>query len=183
MFFVAGGQRHDQLREAGDFVHLLFDGEAGLQILELDVAAGLGKDREGERIPFGENLADGDRLALFDADASAVYDVVALRLASFFIEERDQAGTVHGDDGVVAAMHDLEVQELDEAGAAGLDLGLLLNPGGGAADVEGAHGELGAGLADGLGTDDAHGLAELNRVAAGQVAGCSSGRATPRSRR
>ena len=41
---------------------------------------------------------------------------------------------------------------------------------GDAADVEGAHGQLGARLADGLGGDDADRLAHLDQVAAGQVA-------------
>ena len=40
----------------------------------------------------------------------------------------------------------------------------------GAADVEGAHGELGARLADRLGGDDAHRLADVHRRAARQVA-------------
>ena len=41
---------------------------------------------------------------------------------------------------------------------------------GGAADVEGAHGELGAGLADGLRRDDADGLAHLDHLAGAEVA-------------
>ena len=48
--------------------------------------------------------------------------------------------------------------------------GLLEEPGARAADVEGTHGELRAGLADGLGGDDADRLAELDQLAGGQVA-------------
>ena len=36
MLFVARGQRDHELRQAGDFVHLLLDGDAGLQILEFE---------------------------------------------------------------------------------------------------------------------------------------------------
>ena len=60
--------------------------------------------------------------------------------------------------------------ELHHAGVAVLHGGLLGAPGGGAADVEGAHGELGARLADGLGGDDADRLADVHLAAAGQVA-------------
>ena len=71
VFFVAGREGHDELRQSGDFVHLFFDGDAGLQILELDAAADLGENREGVGIPFSQGLADGNRLALFDAEARA----------------------------------------------------------------------------------------------------------------
>ena len=36
MLFIARRQRDDELRKTGDFVHLLFDRDAGLQVLELD---------------------------------------------------------------------------------------------------------------------------------------------------
>ncbi len=66
VLFIARRQRDHQLRKAGDFVHLLFDGDAGLQVLELDGAAGFGEDREGVRIPFDHGLAERDRLAFLD---------------------------------------------------------------------------------------------------------------------
>ena len=46
---------------------------------------------------------------------------------------------------------------------------------GGAADVERAHGELGARLADRLGGDDAHRHAHLDQLAGGQVAAVAEG--------
>ena len=52
MLFVARRQRDDELREAGDFVHLLFDRDAGLQILELNRAGRFGEDREGVTDPI-----------------------------------------------------------------------------------------------------------------------------------
>jgi hypothetical protein len=52
-------------------------------------------------------------------------------------------------------------------------------PGRGAADVEGAHGELGAGLADGLGRDDADGLAHVHGLG-GPNRGHSTWRTRPR---
>ena len=96
VLFIARRQRDDKLRQAGDFVHLLLDGDAGLQVLELDGAADFGQDREGVRIPFGQDLAELDRLAFLDAQPSAIDHVVALFFAALFVDEGDQAGAVHG---------------------------------------------------------------------------------------
>jgi hypothetical protein len=52
---------------------------------------------------------------------------------------------------------------------AGLDIGLLDTPAGGAADVEGPHGQLGARLADGLGGQNTDGLPHLHTGAVGQI--------------
>ena len=65
----------------------------------------LGEDRERERIPFGQDLADGDRLAFVHAQARAVDDVVALLFAALFVHDGDDAGAVHGDEHVVAAVN------------------------------------------------------------------------------
>src|SRR6267143_1881668 len=81
MFFIAGRQRNDVLGEAGNFVDLLFNRQAGPQVVELHGAGGFGKDREGERIPFGKNLAVRDAFAFGDAQARAVNDVVAFLFA------------------------------------------------------------------------------------------------------
>ena len=71
------------------------------------------------------------------------------------------------------------LEELDHAGKTAGDVGA-----GDAAGVEGTHGELRAGLADGLGGDDADRLTDLDVLAGGQrhaVAGTA--RCRPRSRR
>ena len=41
---------------------------------------------------------------------------------------------------------------------------------GDATDVEGSHGQLGAGFADGLSGDDSHGFAEFDHLASGKIA-------------
>jgi hypothetical protein len=55
------------------------------------------------------------------------------------------------------------LEQLDHAGQTAGDVGA-----GDTAGVEGPHGELGAGLADGLGGDHADGLADLDVLARGQ---------------
>ena len=64
---------------------------------------------------------------------------------------------------------DVDADELDGAGVLGLDVVLVDAAGGDAADVEGAHRELRARLADRLGGDDADGHAFLDQLAGGQV--------------
>src|SRR5208282_3976850 len=175
VLLVARRQRNDELGKSGDLVHLLFDGDAGLEVLELDGAADLGEDGEGVGVPFADDLADGDRHAFRHLEVRAIHEVMAFFFAALVVHHGDEAGAVHGDEVAVAALDRLHVNELDEAGTLDLDLGLLGDAGGGAADVEGAHGELRAGLADGLRADDAHGLAHLDHASGGQIAAIAAG--------
>src|SRR5690606_14792591 len=79
--------------------------------------------------------------------------------------------TVHDRDGAVAAAREVGAADADEALGARLDRALLdLAARRSAADVEGAHRELGAGLADRLARDDADRLADVHLVAAREVA-------------
>src|SRR5208282_897452 len=170
MFFIAGRQRDNVLREAGHFVHLFFDGHASLQVVKPDGAGGFGEDREGERIPFGKNLAVGDVFAVNHAEARAVNDVVALLFAVFFVNDSDQARAVHGDGSAAAALDELEVHELHDAVVACFERRALGNAGGGSADVECTHGQLRARFSDRLRGDDANGFAELHHAPGGEVA-------------
>ena len=63
-----------------------------------------------------------------------------------------------------------EVDEADGAIVLGFEAGLLIDTRSGSTDVEGTHGELGAGLADGLRGDDADGFAEFDHAAGAEVA-------------
>jgi len=98
MLFVARRQSDDVLREAGHFVHLLFDRQAGAQVVKFHGAGGFGEDREGEGIPFGKNLAVGDVFAVLDAEARAVNDVVALLLAFFSSTMAISPARFHGEE-------------------------------------------------------------------------------------
>src|SRR5579859_4829749 len=170
MLFIARRQSHHVLRKAGNFVHLLFDGDSGLQVVEFHRASGFGKDREGKRIPLGENLAVRDVFAFLNAEARAINDVIAFLLAPLFIKDGDKTRAVHGDGSAAASLDMLQVYKFDDAVVAGFERGALGDARGRSADVERAHGELCAGLADGLRGDDADGFAELDHAAGGQVA-------------
>jgi len=115
MLFIARRQSNHVLRKAGHFVHLLFDRQAGAQVVKLHGAGGFGENREGEGIPFGKDLAVGDVFAVLTAEARTVNHVVALLLAVLFIDDGDQSSAVHGDGGAATTLDMLEVDELDDA--------------------------------------------------------------------
>src|SRR5207248_2498729 len=115
-------------------------------------------------------LAMSDVFAVLNAEARAVNDVVALLLAALFIDDGDEAGTIHGNERAAAAFDVFEVHELDDAVVAGFERGTLGNTRGGSTDVERAHGELRPGFTDGLRGDNADGFAKLDHAAGGEVA-------------
>jgi hypothetical protein len=135
----------------------------------VDHAADFGQDREGVRIPFEQDLVGLDRRAVFHQDARAVNHLIAFLLAALVVDHGDDAVAVHGDHFALLVAHGLDADVLGESRRLGVLLGLLA-AGGRAADVERTHGELRAGLADGLRRDDADRFAALHQAAGGQVA-------------
>ncbi len=105
-----------------------------------------------------------------DEDPGAVGHLVVLDLAAAVVEDGDVGVPVDDDERPFPVLDGLEVVELEDAVVLGLDLGPLGAAHGDAADVEGPHRQLRAGLADGLGGDDAAGLAELDHLAGGRRA-------------
>ncbi len=120
-------------------------------VLVADLAAHLGEDRDGVRVPFAEDAAGLDFLVLLDQQVGTGGHLVFLQLASLGVQEEDFA--VAGEDDVLAGVvaHDLEAGELDDARPLGADLALFDGAGRGAADVERSHRELRARLADATG--------------------------------
>ena len=108
--------------------------------------------------------------AFLDLELGAVDDSVTLLLAALVVDDGDGAVAVHGDQAAILAADGDEIDEAHGAGVLGLEVGGSDTRDGGAADVEGTHGELGAGLADGLRRDDADGFAHLHHLAGAEVA-------------
>jgi hypothetical protein len=96
--------------------------------------------------------------------------MVTFFLAALFVNDGDQAGAVHGNDLLAAAFDHLQVDELHEAVVARFDLRLFGDACSRAADVERAHGQLRARLADGLRRDHTDGLAHFHEASGSQVA-------------
>ena len=147
-----------------DFHRFVFD-----DVVESDLAADLGQDRNVVRVPLAEHAAAADRLAVFDHHDRTVGNVVFLELATLGVEDLDLAVTRQRDLLPFVVDHDVQADELDLALALALDVLFLDAAGGDAADVERAHRELRAGLADRLGADDPDGHAHLDQLPGGQV--------------
>ena len=157
------------LGDVGQFVDHLRHRLAFHQVLEADRALDLRHDRTGVGIPLGHALAALDLAAVLDQEAGTVLDTVHGALGAVGIEHRDHHVAGHGDVLAVGVLHDVLVPDLDRAVEVRLDERLLRDLRS-AADVERAHGELGARLADRLRGDDADRLAHVHRRAAGKIA-------------
>ena len=168
--FLIGGIHDHPLGAARDFVHLFLHGDAVGQVLEVHHAGDFREDRERIRIPFEQDVVGLDARAVLEMDPGAVDHLIALFFAALVVEDRDDAVAVHGDQLALGVLDRLNGHEFDEAVGFRVLLGLLRRTGGGAADVEGAHGELGARLPDGLRGDDAHGFAAFDHAAGGEIA-------------
>ena len=116
-----------------------------------------------------------DGVAVGDAETRAVDNVVTLFFAALFVDDGDDARAVHGDGSASTAFDVFEVDEFDGAVVARFERGALGNAGGGTADVEGTHGELRAGFADGLRGDDADGFTEFDHAARSEIASIAEG--------
>jgi hypothetical protein len=155
------------LRDTGGFVGFLADGEAVHQVFRADLAGHFGDDRGGVGVPIGQTLATLHLVAVLDLQTRAVRRLVVF---AFLAVDQDAHGRV-------AAHDDQEAVGADNGGAGHADRTVvaafeerLLGHLGGAADVEGPHRQLGAGLADGLGGDDADRFTDVDRRTASQVA-------------
>ena len=155
--------------DAGGFVGFLADRHALDQVLEPHLAADFGDDRGGVGVPFGDALAALDLLAVLDAQARAVGRLVGFAVLAIDLDGRAAVLRLMTIRSPSAVVHRVAAGDLDDAVVAGFEERLLGHLGG-AADVEGPHGQLGARLADRLGGDDADRFADVDRRAAGQVA-------------
>ena len=159
----------DPVGDARRLVDHLAVGDALDHVDVIGDSFAFGDDRQGVGIPLGHLLALLDHIAFIDQKLGAVRHAVARLDAPALVLQHDLAVAPHGDVNALAVEHDVAVVD-DDLGVEGrLDAGLLGAALGGAADVEGAHGELRSRLTDGLGGDDADGLTDVYRRAAGQI--------------
>ena len=173
---AALGVDHHQRRQAGHVVDLLGHRQAFLDVLELDRAGVLGDDGTRQRIPVGQDGAGLDRLVGLHRQDGAVGHLVALALATVLVVDGDLARARNHHQltlGVGDVAHGRV--EADAARRLGLDTGRHRRARRRATDVEGAHGQLRAGLADRLRGDDTHGLADVDQAAATQIAAVALG--------
>src|SRR5208337_1277797 len=166
---------------AGHRVHPFLNGAVVHDVPELDAAAHFGEHGIGEGVPLRQPLAGLHRLPLLHLDVGPVGQGVAFPFDAFFADQ-DQfrlAAQVH--QLALTVDYHLGIVETDPALPPGHVQALFGPPRGGAADVKGAHGELGAGLADGLGRQNTDGLADGHRSAVAQIPTVALGAHSPAS--
>src|SRR6185437_12733413 len=100
-----------EAREASDLVDFLVERDALLQVLELDGAGDLRKQREGVGVPLAQRGAEFDARALLDLQLGSVDDGVALALAALVIDDCDGPVAVHRDQAAVLGADGDEVDE------------------------------------------------------------------------
>ena len=159
----------DALGDTGGFVERFGDRLAFDQILEPDSAFDFGQHRTGVGIPLRDALAALDHVAFVDVHARAVLNAVGRTLGAVGIDDRNHHVADHRDQMTFAVSCDRLVPDRDLAVEVRLDERLLVDLRR-AADVERAHRQLRAGLADRLRGDDADRLAVIDRRTAGQIA-------------
>ena len=161
---------------AGGLVDHLAERGAVDQVLEHDRARGLGDHRQGVRIPLGQHLTLLDLRVGLGPQPGAVGQLLAQLLAADLVVDHDLGVAAEDDRPLHAVADQARVDQADHADAGALDRRLLGRGLRGTADVEGAHGQLRARLADRLGGDHAHRLADVDRACRAPGHGRSSGR-------
>ena len=127
------------------------------------------------RVPFGEFPAPLHFVPVGDEQARPVAHAVPAALAALLVGQHDLAIAARRHDRPVGRGHRAVVLDPRRPVDLALDAGLPGALRDRAADVEGPHGELGAGLADRLGGDDADRLAHVHHRPARQVAAVAAG--------
>src|SRR5690606_5833132 len=145
---------------------------------ELNLTFHLHDDRVGVRIPGRHDLATLGLLTFRHRDQGTVRHLVALALATQLIGNSQLGRTGH-DHQAVLVLHVLDVMEANLAAMLDLDAGYRRGPRCRTTNVEGPHGQLGTRLTDGLGSNDAHRLTDVDLVATRQVTAVTLGAHTP----
>ena len=161
---------HHHVRDAGGVVEQLSVRHPFDHVDIVGDALALGNDRYGVRVPLGNADPRFHLGAVVGEQASAVGHLVPRALAIVLIVQHDLAVAAHHHRPALAVDHHGAVADRYGGVERRFDVRLLGATLRGAADVEGAHGQLRAGLADRLGGDDADRLADVHRRAARKVA-------------
>ncbi len=177
LFPIAVGRTifgHDAAGHAGRIVRRFGHGAPIDQILVLHDTRLFGDHRGGERVPFGQALAQRHRAAVFLQQMRSVRHAVDGALAVLAIQHHDfavagqaeAATALVGDRRDVAIGHGAVAQRFQVRGFVDLRR---------TADVEGPHRQLRARFADRLGGDDAHRFADVDRRATGKITAVAAG--------
>src|SRR6185312_16304141 len=171
---AAGILGDDALRDAGRFIDDLGHRPIFDQVLVLHGTGLLGDHRAERRVPFGNSVAASDDMAALSQQVRAIRHAVRRKLAPIHVEDRDLARARQGQMPSARVDDRRHVTELNRSVDRRFEVRLLVELRR-AADVEGPHRQLRAGLADRLGGDDSDRLADIDRRSAREVASVAFG--------
>ena len=172
---TAFGVDHHQGRKTGHIVHLLGHREAFFDVLELGRTSVLGDDGAGQRVPVRQDGTGLDAFIGLDVQHRAIGHLVALALAAVVGNDDFARARNHHQLALVVGHIAHGGVEANRAVGLGFHAGGHRRTRGRTPNVEGAHGQLGAGLADRLGGNHAHGLAQVHQAATAQVTAIALG--------
>ena len=172
---LAGGRpilriQHHDVRQARDLVGLTVHRQVFLHIVEDDLAGHLGDDRMRVGIPLRHNLPRDHDRAFRNRQHRTVGQLVPLALATVLVGHRDIPGARYRHQFTRCLRDEFQVVQAHAAAMLNLHTVDRSRPTGRATDVERAHRQLRARLANGLRRDDAHRLADVNHMTAGEIA-------------
>src|SRR6185295_13106219 len=167
---LIGRIHHNELHVTRDFVHLFLHGDTLMQFLEVNNTRDFRQNRERIRIPFEQILVALYRRTVFHENLRAVHNLVALLLAVLFVDNGEDRIAVHRDQFALRITNGVDAEELHKSIGLRILFGLLARTRCRTADMEGTHGELSAGLTDGLRRYDTDRFPTLDQTAGCKVA-------------
>src|SRR5581483_8264029 len=155
--------------EAGEFVGLRLHRDAVDEVDETHAPGHFRHDRMRVRIPVGDRLTCLDLGAVLDRDRRTVRHLVALAFAAVRVDHAHFARTRHRNEMTLRVLYGLQIVEFQIA--SGLHYHAVHRRGtrSRTADVERAHGELRAWLADRLRGDHADRFANVDEMPTRQI--------------
>src|SRR5690606_25903169 len=122
----------------------------------------LGHDRVSVRIPLGHDSAGIDLVAFLDGNNSTIRELVTLALTPKVASDSQLTGTGNRDQGAICALDVLQVMQAD--GTPVLDHNVVNSrrSAGRTTNVERTHGQLGTRFTNGLGSNNAYRLTDVD---------------------
>ncbi len=152
-----------------NFINILFNRFAFLQILEFHSPGNFRQNSKRERIPSRQHIVFLDFLPVFDVQMRSVNDLITRHFALAFIEQREFGLAFHRDKLPGAIGNNLHIAEIfNRSVHRRFVFGFLFEPRR-AADVESSHRQLRSRFTDGLRGNDTDGFTDFNRVAGRQI--------------
>ena len=145
-----------------NFIEVFFHGHPFDQVAESNGSGNLSNDRVGIGIPLNQGLAFLHILPISDLELGRIHNRVPFFFTTRFILNHKTSVTVHNNDFSVPVFEGTQAKILDDTPPLGIQSGLLNDPAGGSANMEGSHRKLGSRLTNRLRRNYTHRLTHFH---------------------